>query len=231
VIVGIVGLLAGVTPLVVQRFLLPVSSSLEFDVALAGFLYLSVALSVLLVCLAIPRSQGRTLAALRAVFLILALALIVRQVSTSGWLAWARLVGPRALIIVPDGFSGVFGIYIKDILEPGLATAGKVYTYRVPENGALQADIGWIALRFSTRFGPYSTYIRWASGKSMPVPDCQWLTDTWLEPGPTTGHSMTKTLGIACRVGAGPLEYALSQEFFRRHFRMDGVHDRAFQQP
>src|SRR5579872_3476958 len=77
VIVGFVGLLAGVTPLVVQRSLLPASSSLESDAALAGFLYLSVALSVLLLCLAIPRSQGPTLAAARAIFFILTLALIV----------------------------------------------------------------------------------------------------------------------------------------------------------
>jgi hypothetical protein len=223
------GILAAIVPIVLQRFLLPSIVSLELEAGLAAYLYLSGALTVLLILLAIPRSQNSILGAIRTIVLVAALAVMARNVFAAGYLTWARIVGPRALVIVPDRFSGIFGIYIKHLQASGLATAGKMYTYRVPANGAVEADTGWIALQFAGRFDPYITHIQWASGTSMPLPDCQWVEDEWLDRGPNTVSSMSKTLGIACSVGSERLGRGDAQKFFRDHFKIEGVHSSELQ--
>jgi len=228
-VVGITGLLAGIASPLYQHFILRAASSLESGAFWAVLFYIGTALSIAILLLAIPRSQANELAGVRAIFLVAGCALICFHIYALVRLTWTRTIGPRAVVIVPDNFSGMFGIYIKDFLKPGIATAGKIYTFQVPNDGAIQAESGWIALTFTGRPDPYTTQIQLANGKPI-SPSCTWVSDEWMEQiSPTSGSSRSKLLGIACRIGPGQIERADTYKFFRDHFKIEEPHNTGLQ--
>ena len=231
VVVGIICLLAGGASPLLQHFVLRAGDTLESGAGWALLFYVGTFLSIAMLLLAIPSSQATGLKAMRIFFLAGGGALLCFHAYALARISWVRAVGPRAVVIVPDNFSGMFGIYIKNVLTPGLATAGKVYTFQVPADGAVQAESGWIALTFTGRSDPYTTQILSTSGKPL-LPPCEWVYDEWMEQiTPTSASSRSRLLGIICRVGPGlvignqQIERDDAHKFFREHFKIEGLHN------
>jgi len=189
----------------------------------------SVLAGVCALLLAIPSSSGPLLVATRWCVQVAVLGLLAIHGFYLVTMTHTTIIGPSAEVIVPDGYSGMLGIRIRNPVEPGRATIGKTYVYALPENGFLEVGPGWIAATFRfDRAGAslpdrYTTRMRWANGAPMTGRefDCTWVEDYAMEAGGPRPLSLSpRTQALACMVQPGAtgrtsIDYKEAHRWFR----------------
>jgi hypothetical protein len=191
-------------------------------------LVFSVAISVVLIFLIIPKGTSRALTALRGFFIAVGSLVILFQFYNIAYTVRLRMIAPRAVVIVPRDYSGLFGISIGNFLKAGPKTAGKVFTYEIPSNGFLQVADGWIGLNFTGGPDPYTTQIQTTDGKTI-WPSCSYVSEDYDVKKNSTGWTAKmKIFGVICMIGPGqkigtPIPSAIRKKFINEHFKKQGA--------
>ena len=142
-------------------------------------------------------------------------------------MTWRNLVGPRAVIIVPNSFTGIFGISSRDYYHrEGFSLFSTPHMYQLPPDGALWVKEGWVATATPGRGdSPYSTEVRREDG-TLVIPACAYVEDYWdFQPTRKESFGIIGGISIACRIrnehdqASASIDQKEADQFFREHFR------------
>lgn len=231
-----------ITP-VYQTSILRAATSLETALLWVALLAVSFFVGVIACALAIPNSNSKGLQVVRSFWVFAAGILLLIHGFYLVTITGTRFIAPKATLVVPNGYSGILGIYIQDLIEPSIETAGKAYAYKIPSSGALRVDSGWIAVSFSFDLKGFSapdayiTYVLWENGTPLRFSEflCDWVQDSWMEQtAAQSWSSRSKTIGIACNIKPGEeretkISHDDAERFFRNHFVIKGLHNPSLQ--
>lgn len=202
--------------------------SLEIELFWALFIVIGVGFGMLALLFSFLKTSSLVSRILQRVALLGSCAVVLFHGYLITTLSWHRYIAPSAEVILPPGFEGIFAIYVKELTKPSAVTAGKIYVYHVPENGALQVESGWVSAGINFKNVspiPYSLLLRWSDGKPLGGAEaaCKPLYEEWDEKG----YRRLKEIGIACKVKRGnsrpvslpELSYEEAYQFFSDHFK------------
>ena len=145
---GIAVLVLGIALPFFQQAVLPAAFGIGVAVLWYAVVLVSAIVGISAVVVGLLRSTGRIVAASRVLLLVVGGVAVVLLLYQTASISWTALVGPSAVIVVPDDFAGEFSLTIDAPTAPSLATAGKEFIYEIPSDGRLRVDRGWIDLRF-----------------------------------------------------------------------------------
>ena len=179
-ILGIAVILLGVSYPFFQSMVLEAAFGLEVSLmhmVLAGF---SIVLGFSLVL--VSRSR---LKSLRIPLSVVNMCLLGLLAFCFSYTTWTSLIGPKAVVEVPDDFHGEFRIVIERFVEPSWHTRGRTFYYPIEGSGTFRFGEGWVGLTFGRKrnslecvlMGPYYTLIKRRNGKGLNIEafDFDWL--------------------------------------------------------
>lgn len=183
---GISVLVLGVGFPFLQATVLPAAFGLGTSLLWIVVIPVSLIVGIVCIVLGLLSPIGEAASTFRLLFLLVGGLHLSLLLFLTGSLSWNAVIGPSAKIIIPNEFKGHFLIVIDDFTEPSLmATAGRKYLYKIPENGKLRVDQGWIALHFAFEDGynvlgrQYMVQIVRRNGTPLKSSefDCMWLAE------------------------------------------------------